>query len=544
MVALVGDLWILALLVILSREHLKPIRWLGFYAFNPIVLSSFAVEGHFDSLMVAPMLMALVLANREKWKGAWFWLGLAVQMKIMALLLVPLLLIGQHREATGVLLRQPLKNIGPYVAGLMRGAWPLLLVLILPSLIFWEHLDGMIYGLVAFGGEGAFNGGFHEFLRILGVSDGLSRLMGTSLFALGVSFVLWTAFKQSNRNLIEAAFRLFLLLLVFSPIVHFWYLTWVVWFLVLRPSKSLLVLCGTFSVYFLAWVYAESDWGWGYPREIAVTIWIPFFLLLALELRHFRSRSVHEAFPPVKSVSVVVPVYREGEQLPQFLSELNGASEGLFEVIVVDGSSELDGSNEAFESGVRLVQSERGRGLQIARGIDDTTGDLIVILHADTMPVEGWVSEVLRMVNQAPQAPAFALGQRFGSRSLGLLGVEMLNESRVVFGGAVFGDQSMIIRRSALEKIGGFPRQPLMEDVEVSLRLNETGKIEYLGMEWEVSARKWDQNFKGRFWTVIRLMILYHWARRESVEKAADLSHRLFEEYYGICRSQKEGATD
>ena len=490
-VALVGDLWILALLVILSREYVRPVRWLGFYAFNPIVLASFAVEAHFDSMMVAPMLTALMLASRAKWKGAWFWLGFAVQMKIMALLMVPLLVLGQYRKDSMRLLMRPLKEIGPYCKKLLQSGWPFLLVLILPSLVFWEHLWKMGYGLFAFGSSGAFNGGFYELLRLVGVPDGPTRLVGTTLFGVGAVMVCWSVLKHREKDLLTAAYRIFLLLLIFSPVVHFWYLTWVVWFLVLRPSKSLIILCGLMSVYFLAWVYSETNYGWGYPRQFVVATWIPYYFLLVWELRHLRSRSKQKKFPPVETVSVVIPVYQEGPKLEQFLSRLKAVSEGVREYVVVDGAGELSEGDEILGEGVRTVRSERGRGRQIARGIAETTGDLVVIVHADTEPQGGWVSEVKKAANKAREIPAFALGQRFGGRGPGLLAVEMLNEQRVMFGGAIFGDQTTIIRREALKRIGGFPEQPLMEDVEVSARLLEVGPMGYLGLEWEVSARKW-----------------------------------------------------
>ena len=112
----------------------------------------------------------------------------------------------------------------------------------------------------------------------------------------------------------------------------------------------------------------------------------------------------------------------------------------------------------------------------------------MVIVHADTEPRGGWVPEVLRAVNKAPEVPAFGLGQRFGGSGAGLLGVEMLNEQRVMFGGAVFGDQTMIIRQKALERIDGFPEQPLMEDVEVSARLLEWGVLSIWG--WSGKYRR------------------------------------------------------
>ena len=341
-VALVGDLWILALLVILSREYARPVRWLGFYAFNPIVLSSFAVEAHFDSMMVAPMLMALMLASRAKWKGAWFWLGFAVQMKIMALLVVPLLVLGEHRQASRRLLMRPWKELAPYCRKLLKSVWPFLLVLILPSLFFWEHLWKMGYGLFAFGSNGAFNGGFYESLRLIGVSDELTRLVGTLLFGVGAVMVCWSVLVRREKDLLTAAYRLFLLLLIFSPVVHFWYLSWVVWFLILRPSKSLLILCLTMSVYYLAWINSNLDWGWGYSRWVVVATWIPFYLLLAWELRHLRRRSKQKNFPPAQSVSVVIPVYQEGPKLEQFLAKLKAASEGVQEYVVVDGAAELE----------------------------------------------------------------------------------------------------------------------------------------------------------------------------------------------------------
>ncbi|MGE9269791.1 MAG: glycosyltransferase 87 family protein, partial [Verrucomicrobiales bacterium] len=87
--ALLGDGITLLLLLRLLRHDGAPVRWAGFYAFNPISLISFAAEAHFDSLMVAAILGA-VLAHQRK-RGGWSWLllGLAIQIKIIALLLVP-----------------------------------------------------------------------------------------------------------------------------------------------------------------------------------------------------------------------------------------------------------------------------------------------------------------------------------------------------------------------------------------------------------------------------------------------------------------------
>ena len=59
--------------------------------------------------------------------------------------------------------------------------------------------------------------------------------------------------------------------------------------------------------------------------------------------------------------------------------------------------------------------------------------------------------------------------------------IEYLNELRTVFLGLSFGDQGQFFRRAAIIAEGGFPKLPLMEDVELSLRLRAAGPVLYLG---------------------------------------------------------------
>ena len=103
---------------------------------------------------------------------------------------------------------------------------------------------------------------------------------------------------------------------------------------------------------------------------------------------------------------------------------------------------------------------------------------------------------------------------------------------RVVFGGVAFGDQTMVVRRCALEAASGFPAQPLMEDVEVSLRLARVGRIVYLGKEWTVSGGKWRGGFAARTWLVIRLVATYQLARLRGRAHAMAVSERMYRTYY------------
>ncbi|YCM42705.1 glycosyltransferase [Verrucomicrobiaceae bacterium 227] len=511
--ALAGDLWSLAMLGLLLKATRRPIRWLGLYAFNPVVLISFAAEAHFDSLMVGALLTALYLARQVRWSLAWFWLGVAVQMKFMAILLVPYFLVRGDR----------------------RKILPFLLVLAIPALPFFGELSGGLRGLLGFGSSGAFNGGIYETFRSLGIGDSLARLPGMMLF-LGVGLIYgWRTLRGLEKDLIFVTQMILAALVMGSPVVHFWYLSWLIPFVVLRPSLSWLTLCLTISIYFLAWENEGAGGTWGYHRGWVLLTWWPFFILHLVESRWWRSRSRQRDYPEVASVDIVVPVYNPGGGIRDFLDQLRQVSPGISKIIVVDGGSS-DGS--LVHVGPHLT-SERGRGRQIAAGVAESSADLVAIVHADTVPVEGWVEQLMAVANAHPRSPAFALGQRFCRASPGLLLVEMLNEARAIFSGSVFGDQTLIIRREALVGIGGFPAQPLMEDVEVSWRLLEKGPITYLGQEWTVSSQKWRGRFVARFHQVIGLMIRYRLARRKGRETAEELSFSLYREYYGEEKASK-----
>jgi len=435
--------------------------------------------------------------------------------------------------------------------------------LLLPTLVFIPYLRGLFEGLFGFASKGAFNAGFYEGVLLIGVPENLARWLGVFLFAVVYALIVLQRPLQrklrkegggirecfesvwkgepcgSNLELMLAAGALFMALVIFSPIVHFWYLSWFVWLLVLRPSVSLIVLSGLMGGYFMAWVNAENGLDWGYSRTYAVALWVPFFIVFIWENRFLWKRLRNGGGErEVKSMSVVVPVYREGAKVLSFLERLIERSPELKEVIVVDGGAEEgdEGLELTRQEGervpVRWVASPPGRGEQIGAGIELASGDLVAIMHADTCPQEGWVERVVGSARIEENSPAFALGQRYDESASRLLWLEGLNEARATLGGAIFGDQTLIVRREVLKREGGFPRQPLMEDVEVSLRLLEQGPLSYVGAESLVSARRWQSNYVKRFSLIISLLVRYRWARLKGREKAKKEAVRAYQAYY------------
>lgn len=503
--ALLGDLAALLLLLRLVRQNAAPIRWAGFYAFNPIVLISFAAEAHFDSLMVTALLAALLAASSEK-KSAWLWLGLAIQIKLVCLVVAPLFLTRK----------------------LLRSSWLLLPILILPGLPFITSLPEWVEGVRTFAGTSAFNAPLYTLLASSGITTPLVKALCITTFLLSataICFARWRGFP-----LIDSCLWMLGSLLICSPIVHFWYLAWLLPLVALRPSFGWTTLSITMAAYFTAWWTQETHGWWGFGHGITALIWLPW-LIATISQNRFLIAKLRT--PPLTeepfSLSIVLPVLNPGKELAHLISTLRQELANHEEIILVDGGS------EALPEipGSRTISAPRGRGYQIAAGIAATDSTWILIAHADATPKPGFRKRIATSACLNPHASMMAAGQRFDKTTPTTLIVEALNEIRVVFGGVAFGDQTMILRRSALAITGGFPSQPLMEDVEASMRLSTCGEILYLGEEWNVSARKWNGNFIPRFIQVIRLVASYQLARLKSRDHATSISERMYREYYG-----------
>jgi hypothetical protein len=82
--------------------------------------------------------------------------------------------------------------------------------------------------------------------------------------------------------------------------------------------------------------------------------------------------------------------------------------------------------------------------------------------------------------------------RRFDRRTLALRLVEWLDARRARRGEAN-GDQGPFFRSNLLRSAGGFPHQPIMEDVELSRRMRSLGTPAYLDVPAVVSARRFER---------------------------------------------------
>lgn len=217
-------------------------------------------------------------------------------------------------------------------------------------------------------------------------------------------------------------------------------------------------------------------------------------------------------------ISAIVPVLDDAAALEALLGDLAGS--GL-EIVVADGGSRDRGPALAARQGARVVSCQPGRGRQLDEGAKASEGVWLWFLHADSRVSSEVLDEIRAAACQGPgwgrfdvrlAAPGLdgARGNGAGE-SVELPGtpeaaasvacspavrallrlVAVLMNRRSLLTGICTGDQGMFVHRALLDAVGGMPRQPLMEDIELSRRLRRLARPRRLRGPLLASARRW-----------------------------------------------------
>jgi len=251
-------------------------------------------------------------------------------------------------------------------------------------------------------------------------------------------------------------------------------------------------------------------------------------------------------------LSFVIPAYNEEAYLPACLDSVLAQTRELgdaVEIIVVNNAS-TDRTREVALKypGVRVVDEPK-KGLTFARqaGFFASKGELIANVDSDSRLTPGWVDQVL--TNFAADPKMVALSGPFIYYDLSpkqLISVRIFYAAAflvyvmnryVLRAGSMVQGGNFVLRRDALEKIGGFNTAIAFygEDTDIARRMNQVGHVRFtFDLKMFSSARRLKQ--EGMLTIAARYTINYLWTtfrKKPFTEEYIDIREQAVAEQEG-----------
>lgn len=204
-------------------------------------------------------------------------------------------------------------------------------------------------------------------------------------------------------------------------------------------------------------------------------------------------------------ISLIIPCWNDAEALKQLLPRAARFA-GVYETIIADASENGACEQIAREHGAIYVRCPRpNRGAQMNAGAAAASGDVLLFHHADTELRADHIAAIQRAANES----SFLAGAFYRKFDPGHRKRQWMERWVRLYNrhcGALYGDQSLFIRREQFARTGGFKEIPLMEDVEFTRRLRRDGGIVLIDPPVLSSARRHRQ--RGSLRTTIQNIVI------------------------------------
>lgn len=227
-------------------------------------------------------------------------------------------------------------------------------------------------------------------------------------------------------------------------------------------------------------------------------------------------------------ITVVIPVLNERDRIGSLIGELGDDNSARFEIIIIDGGSS-DGTVRAAQNldaqaAITVTVSEPGRGPQLVAGTARAAGDILWFLHVDSHVAPGALGRIRAAIDEDDIIGGnfrliFDGNDRF---SIWLTGFYAWFRRR----GLYYGDSGIFVRRDIYDRIGGIQPLALMEDYDLTRRMERHGGTCCIDTPALITSSR---KFAGRH----PVGIVFGWLKIHALYALGVNPKRLAKIYYG-----------
>ena len=216
-------------------------------------------------------------------------------------------------------------------------------------------------------------------------------------------------------------------------------------------------------------------------------------------------------------ISIIVPIYNEAAIIEQLLDDLLRKANAAFtkEIILVDGGStdatvkKIEGySSKNKTIAVKVINSDKGRAIQMNKGARQAAGSILYFLHADSHPPK----EFDLLINKAVVSgkPAGCFRMKFDTSHPLLKASQWF--TRFNHRACRGGDQSLFVTKSVFEELDGYNESyTVYEDCEFINRIYQHYSFTVLPQSIITSSRKYKANGTYRLQYHFAIIHLKKW---------------------------------
>jgi len=203
-------------------------------------------------------------------------------------------------------------------------------------------------------------------------------------------------------------------------------------------------------------------------------------------------------------ITIIIPTLNEASYLPETLAAARQLP-GHFELIVVDGGSTDRTCQIAREMGAACIHAASGRAAGMNRGSALAGGDVLLFLHADTqLPHDSYALIAAALARRSVIGGCFRLSFDSGHPLLALYAFL----TRFPFRLFHYGDTAFFIRTGVFRRLNGYRAQPILEDLDLWLRMRACGRIVILAAPVITSSRRYERRGVLRQQALNTLLVL------------------------------------